>query len=91
MQQVSVHYYISGDVQGVYYRSFSKSCARQFNLVGWVRNLEDGRVEVLVSGDTKSLQDFEQCLRKGPPSAKVTSIESTRVPFEYFEHFSIIG
>jgi acylphosphatase len=68
-------YLISGRVQGVGYRYFASTVAREVRLAGWVRNLPDGRVEALAAGPTERLKRFESELRIGPPRAEVTSVE----------------
>jgi len=66
---------ISGRVQGVFYRGSAQRQANDLGLRGWVRNLADGRVECLASGDEASIETFEKWLEIGPDYAKVTNIE----------------
>jgi len=68
------HYIISGKVQGVYYRKSTKLAAESLELNGWVRNLEDGRVEAYAVGSTEQLQAFEKFLHQGPPNARVMKL-----------------
>ena len=68
-------YFVTGRVQGVFYRSSAMQQARQLGLQGWVRNLRDGRVECLACGEIEALDDFENWLEIGPEYAKVTNIE----------------
>jgi acylphosphatase len=70
---------VSGRVQGVGFRWFVAEAARQEGLVGWVRNLEDGRVDVLAEGDADALARFEWRLWQGPPAARVDDVESEDV------------
>lgn len=67
---------ISGRVQGVGYRYFAEQSANLLGVRGWVRNLDDGRVEVHASGTPEQLDDFEARLRQGPRFADVRSVES---------------
>ena len=67
-------YLISGRVQGVGYRSFAQRAARDLRVGGWVRNLDDGRVEVLGTGSGRQLDEFEGELRLGPPVADVRHV-----------------
>jgi acylphosphatase len=69
-------YWISGLVQGVGYRYFAVRAAGQLRLSGWVRNLDDGRVEVYAVGDLKHLDQFEAKLREGPRLANVRSVQA---------------
>ena len=65
---------ITGRVQGVFYRDFSRQKARELNLTGYVRNLRDGSVEVLAEGPRPALIKFTNYLREGPPHANVTDV-----------------
>ena len=67
-------YFVSGRVQGVFYRSSTLQQAKQLGLLGWVRNLSDGRVECLACGELDAIDDFEKWLEIGPQYAKVTNI-----------------
>jgi len=62
-------------VQGVFFRDSTQQIARQLKLSGGVRNLIDGRVEVLVSGDESAVQSLIKWLEIGPKFAKVSTIE----------------
>ncbi len=69
-------YLIEGRVQGVFYRQSTRHEARRLGLAGWVRNLEDGRVEVLARGPQELLEAFERWLAQGPPRAQVTGVSA---------------
>lgn len=71
-------YLISGQVQGVFYRSSAQHQASLHGLRGWVRNLRDGRVELLACGDETDLSKMEKWLEIGPELAKVSNIESIK-------------
>lgn len=69
------HLFISGRVQGVFYRAFTQEVANSLKLNGWVRNLRDGRVEAVFEGDEeKILLAIEKC-KDGPPFSRVDNIE----------------
>jgi len=70
-----LHAYISGIVQGVGFRYFTMRHARHYGIVGYVRNLFDGRVEVVAEGDENVLRDFLEVLKQGPPGAYVEDVE----------------
>lgn len=70
-----VHLIASGRVQGVWFRQSTVERARALGLTGWVRNLPDGRVEVVAEGDRASLEVLVAYCRQGPPLARVTSVE----------------
>jgi acylphosphatase len=72
MDQVArAHILIQGRVQGVAYRAFAYDQAFRYGLNGWVRNLEDGRVELEVEGDQAVIGEYLGDLKKGPPVARV--------------------
>ncbi len=73
-----LHLFISGIVQGVGFRAFTRRLAESYGLRGWVKNLKDGRVEVLVEGDEEILFSFIKDLWKGPKLSRVDKIELLR-------------
>lgn len=70
-----VHLVISGDVQGVGYRTWARKQARDLGLVGWVKNREDGTVEVVAEGEKKDLEEFIKQCQHGPDVAWVENLE----------------
>jgi len=62
---------LRGRVQGVGFRYFVRQQAEELGLVGWVRNLRDGRVELVAEGRRELLQQLAEALRRGPPGAQV--------------------
>lgn len=75
MPQARAHLFISGRVQGVFYRSFTEEVARSFGLKGWVRNSPDGRVEAMFEGDRASITEAIKACYQGPPASRVDDIE----------------
>ena len=65
---------VTGRVQGVSYRYFTRAAARQLELSGWVKNLADGSVEVRVAGDSEVLERFRQELLAGPRQGRVDGV-----------------
>jgi acylphosphatase len=74
------HLLISGDVQGVFFRSSTEDVARDADVTGWVRNLPDGRVEAEVQGATDAIDRVVEHCRTGPTQARVDDIEETEIP-----------
>jgi acylphosphatase len=72
--QVARRYLISGRVQGVGFRVFTETQAAVEGLHGWVRNLGDGRVEVLFEGDLEAIDRAEAKLRRGPAGARIHDV-----------------
>jgi len=73
--QKRIHALISGRVQGVAFRWVTDDMAHQLNVVGWVRNLPDGRVEVMAEAEENILGEFIEFLKKGPKHAIVEDIQ----------------
>lgn len=84
------HYLVTGRVQGVFFRASTQQMARRLGLTGWVRNLADGRVEVIACADASILAQFETWLARGPSGAHVTSVTASAiVPEEAFDDFRV--
>ena len=79
--KVRAHAFVSGKVQGVYYRQNTKEAAGKHGLTGWVRNLADGRVEAVFEGESTSVDKVLDWCRKGPPRAEVQDVS---VKFEKY-------
>ncbi|GAB4228233.1 MAG: acylphosphatase [Elainellaceae cyanobacterium] len=71
---VRAHVVISGQVQGVGYRFTTQDMARLLKLNGWVRNLQDGRVEAVFEGTSESVEEMIRWCHQGPPAAKVAQV-----------------
>jgi len=88
--RVARKYIISGMVQGVGYRFFTQRAAARHQVLGYVRNLEDGRVEALAEGDARAVEDFKHDLLTGPTYSKVEEIEETVLePSNLYSSFRI--
>ena len=89
--QVRIHLVISGRVQGVGFRHYCVQIARRYGLRGWVRNSDDGYVEVTVEGEEASLEPFVCWCRRGPPAASVLACrESCAQPTGEFDAFEVV-
>ncbi|MFC1728333.1 acylphosphatase [Nanoarchaeota archaeon] len=80
---------ITGNVQGVFFRTFIRSRANELGLRGLVRNLEDGTVEVIVQGQKEALDELLKKCKKGPLIARVDKIETKKVEDQDFSSFEI--
>ena len=78
--------FVSGLVQGVFFRDSTRQKANELNLKGGVRNLYDGRVEVLVTGEEAVIQSLIKWLEIGPKYAKVSTIEVMDCPIDHLTH-----
>ena len=74
-KMVRAHIFIEGRVQGVFYRSWTQRQAEKLGLTGWVKNLEDGRVEVVAEGEKENLSKLIEAVKKGPPLSKVEHLD----------------
>lgn len=73
--KVRAHLYISGRVQGVYYRGFTQELADSLGLSGWVRNLPDRKVEAVFEGERDIIDMAIKRCYQGPPASRVTDID----------------
>lgn len=69
------HVLISGRVQGVYFRVYTREAAAGFGLRGWVRNLPDGRVEAVFEGEEQAIEKMLEWCWEGSPSSRVDKVE----------------
>ncbi len=77
-------------MQGVFYRSTAKRAAESLSLKGWVRNLRDGRVEIVAEGEEENLAEFVEWCKRGPRGAEVESVEAIREEYKgEFKGFEI--
>jgi len=73
--RVRAHVFVSGRVQGVFFRSETSYEAKRRNVVGWVRNTSDGRVEAIFEGEKEDVEKIIDFCRRGPPGARVTKVD----------------
>lgn len=76
MNTVRARIFVFGRVHGVWYRGFTERRAEDLGLVGWVRNLADGTVEVLAEGPRPAIKALLGLLGQGPPGARVDRVET---------------
>ena len=69
------HVFISGRVQGVFFRSETRYEAKKHGVTGWVRNLPDDRVEAVFEGEQENVKKLLEFCRRGPSGAKVTNAD----------------
>ncbi len=85
----SISCFVSGRVQGVCFRMATCQQAKLLGLTGWVRNLKDGRVEVLACGELPLLEELRKWLSHGPSMAKVLNLECATAEYQEYPDFSI--
>ena len=89
MEACARRVFVSGEVQGVGFRHYTKLRARELGLFGWVQNLPDGRVEVWIEGPEPIVEEMLDWLRLGPPSARVSAFETREVQPANLERFEV--
>jgi len=88
-ERICRRYFISGRVQGVFYRVGAQQQARALAMQGWVRNCHDGRVEVYACGTADQHTHLKNWLKIGPSHAKVSNIEEFNADLEACSQFDI--
>ena len=86
----SIRLYITGTVQDVFFRGFIKENAEKHNVKGFVRNLEDGRVEVFLEGDNVEVDKMIELCKKGPKHSKIDKVEEKEEKFQDFKNFKVL-
>ena len=74
---IARHLVVTGLVQGVFFRAWTKEQADALGVSGWVRNCADGSVEAHVEGDEEGVEALIKRLRHGPPSARVERVDAS--------------
>jgi acylphosphatase len=82
MTKTRAHIYVTGKVQGVFFRQNTKRQAQSRDVCGWVSNLPDGRVEAVLEGEEAAVNEVVYYCRHGPSFAKVENLE---VAFEEYK------
>jgi acylphosphatase len=83
----SKHVVVHGQVQGVFYRQSAQDTAGDLGVAGWVRNRDDGSVEMVVEGDDDAVDRMVDWARRGPSSADVTDVDVTDTEPQGLESF----
>ncbi len=86
-----LHATVDGRVQGVGFRAFVVDMAQILDLTGWVRNMGDGKVEMLAEGPREKLEQMLEYLRRGPRGAWVSGVEQEwQEATGEFNHFAVV-
>jgi acylphosphatase len=85
-----VHLIVSGRVQGVFFRAETQSQALRLRLKGWVRNMSDGKVQIVMEGEEDDVKTMIAWCHKGPRLARVENVDYHEEPFQdSFDDFEI--
>lgn len=90
MTQICMQAFVSGKVQGVFYRASTAQQAQRLGVTGWAKNLSDGRVEVVWCGEAAAVYELESWLRVGPPKAAVDSVKSSTIAWQTIDGFAVL-
>jgi len=86
----SVRLYISGTVQNVFFRAFVKENAEKYNVKGFIRNLEDGRIEVFLEGEIEEVDRMIELCKKGPKFSQIKNVEIKEEKLQDFKDFKVL-
>lgn len=75
-ERTRAHVYVSGTVQGVFYRASTRDAAEEHGVDGWVRNLDDGRVEAVFEGSESAVDAMVEWCHTGSTAARVESVDA---------------
>ena len=89
MSRRRVHVYVSGRVQGVYYRATTRDRAREHGVDGWVKNLDDGRVEAVFEGDPDDVEAMIDFCHEGSSRATVEDVDVTEEEPDGLDGFEV--
>jgi|TARA_Y100000034_G_C6612687_1_gene266858 acylphosphatase len=86
----SIRLYIDGTVQGIFFRSFVKENAERYNVKGFTRNLENGKIEIFLEGDSNDVNKMIELCKKGPKHSQIKNIEMKEETFQGFKNFKVL-
>ncbi|MCD4818076.1 MAG: acylphosphatase [Candidatus Cloacimonetes bacterium] len=87
---IYTQFLVSGKVQGVGFRYYTRNAAKEFNIVGYARNTSDGKVKIIAGGSDKDIEQFTESIRQGPTFSQVSKLEIKKVEtFRQYKTFKI--
>ena len=89
-EKICIHCYVTGRVQGVWYRSSAQKEAQKLGITGWAKNLPDDRVEIMACGEADLVKKFVKWLWNGPILANVTDVDGEQVAWEDHTSFEVL-
>jgi acylphosphatase len=87
--KLCMRFFISGRVQGVWFRASTQEEAVKLGLTGWAANLPDGRVEVLACGEKEKLEQLHHWLKQGPELAKIDDVQLEELAWKDYGRFAV--
>ena len=90
MIQKRIHIFVTGRVQGVFFRQSTRVMAIKNNVNGWVCNLDDGRVEIVAEGEKQTIESFTNWCKTGPANSRVDEFELSEENYTgEYENFEV--
>ena len=86
---MSVHVRVSGRVQGVYYRAYTRDRAKSLGINGWVRNIPGGGVEAVLEGERRQVGEMLKAMESGPSGSVVLGMELSEIEAQGYNDFEI--
>ncbi|HNQ52097.1 MULTISPECIES: acylphosphatase [Methanothrix] len=86
---MSVHVRVSGRVQGVYYRAYTRDRAKSLGINGWVRNIPGGGVEAVLEGERRQVGEMLKAMKSGPSGSVVLGMELSEIEAKGYNDFEI--
>lgn len=86
---MSVHVRVSGRVQGVYYRAYTRDRAKSLGINGWVRNIPGGGVEAVLEGERRQVGELLKAMKSGPSGSVVLGMELSEIEVKGYNDFEI--
>lgn len=87
MAKICIHAFVSGKVQGVWFRQSTKEQALKQGVTGWAKNLADGRVETLLCGEEQAVEIVRAWLHEGPERARVDDVTIETLDYQPVDGF----
>ena len=87
----SIRLFLTGTVQGLFFRQYIKEHADKYDVRGYVRNLEDGRVEVFLEGNPDEVDSMIAICKRGPKHANIRNVEEKEERFQGFKEFKVMN
>ena len=86
----SVRLYVHGTVQGIFFKTFIKENAVRYDIKGFIRNLEDGRIEIFLEGDANNVNKMIELCKNGPKHSIIKKVEMKPESFQGLKNFKIL-
>ena len=89
MSKTALYLKVTGRVQGVFFRAWTRDKARELGITGWVRNCPDGSVEAHLEGDEGKVRWLIDLIADGPPNSRVDNVRSAEARLEELNSFDV--